>query len=86
MANRSLHAPEAPATAGDLTVEGVARSLLLIWLIWLIWWAWTQFTWTLNPADTKHTAAAWQVGVVALGLFLIVLVEGRTATRRPALR
>ncbi|HEU5302357.1 MAG TPA: low temperature requirement protein A [Acidimicrobiia bacterium] len=40
-------------TAGDLTVEGVARSLLLFWLIW---WAWTQFTWTLNPADTSHTA------------------------------
>src|SRR5262249_16686287 len=23
-------------------------------LFWLIWWAWTQFTWTLNPADTNH--------------------------------
>ena len=39
-------------TAGDLTLAGVARSTLLFWLIW---WAWTQFTWTLNPADTSHT-------------------------------
>jgi low temperature requirement protein LtrA len=23
-------------------------------LFWLIWWSWTQFTWTLNPADTGH--------------------------------
>jgi low temperature requirement protein LtrA len=39
------------STAQDLTWGGVARSLLLFWLIW---WAWTQFTWTLNPADTLH--------------------------------
>jgi low temperature requirement protein LtrA len=39
------------STAHDLTWGGVARSLLLFWLIW---WAWTQFTWTLNPADTLH--------------------------------
>jgi low temperature requirement protein LtrA len=38
-------------TAANLTWSGVARSILLFWLIW---WAWTQFTWTLNPADTTH--------------------------------
>jgi low temperature requirement protein LtrA len=38
-------------TAHDLTAEGVLRAILLGWLIW---WAWTQFTWTLNPADTTH--------------------------------
>jgi low temperature requirement protein LtrA len=38
-------------TVHDLTVAGVLRSLLIFWLIW---WAWTQFTWTLNPADTTH--------------------------------
>jgi low temperature requirement protein LtrA len=38
-------------TAANLTWNGIARSLLLFWLIW---WAWTQFTWTLNPADTHH--------------------------------
>ncbi len=39
-------------TARDLTPEGIVRSILLGWLIW---WAWTQFTWTLNPADTTHS-------------------------------
>jgi low temperature requirement protein LtrA len=38
-------------TAHDLTPGGVFRAVLLGWLIW---WAWTQFTWTLNPADTTH--------------------------------
>jgi low temperature requirement protein LtrA len=38
-------------TASDLTPSGVLRSILVGWLIW---WAWTQFTWTLNPADTTH--------------------------------
>jgi low temperature requirement protein LtrA len=38
-------------TAHDLTLSGVVRSVLLFWLIW---WAWSQFTWTLNPADTTH--------------------------------
>jgi low temperature requirement protein LtrA len=37
--------------ASDLTPEGLVRSLVIFWLIW---WAWTQFTWTLNPADTTH--------------------------------
>jgi low temperature requirement protein LtrA len=41
------------ALAHDLTWSGAVRSLLLFWLIW---WAWTQFTWTLNPADTTHRA------------------------------
>ena len=40
-------------TAHDLTPGGVLRSVVLGWLIW---WAWTQFTWTLNPADTTHPA------------------------------
>ncbi|HYO41766.1 MAG TPA: low temperature requirement protein A [Candidatus Limnocylindrales bacterium] len=38
-------------TAHDLTPDGVLRSILVGWLIW---WAWTQFTWTLNPADTTR--------------------------------
>ncbi len=38
-------------TAHHLTAVGILHSLLLFWLIW---WAWTQFTWTLNPADTTH--------------------------------
>lgn len=39
------------STASNLSVANGLRSLLLFWLIW---WAWTQFTWTLNPADTTH--------------------------------
>ncbi len=39
-------------TATHLTAGGVGRSVVLFWLIW---WAWTQFTWTLNPADTEST-------------------------------
>jgi low temperature requirement protein LtrA len=38
-------------TVDDLTARGVGRAVLVFWLIW---WAWTQFTWTLNPADTKR--------------------------------
>lgn len=36
----------------DLTWAGVGKALLVFWLVW---WAWTQFTWTLNLADTEHT-------------------------------
>ncbi len=38
-------------TAHHLSADGVLRSVIVGWLIW---WAWTQFTWTLNPADTSH--------------------------------
>lgn len=38
--------------AHDLTWGGVAKTGLLFWLVW---WAWTQFTWTLNLADTEHS-------------------------------
>ena len=37
----------------NLTLIGTGRSLLILWLVW---WAWTQFTWTLNPADTTDNA------------------------------
>jgi low temperature requirement protein LtrA len=48
-----------------------AGSALLVF--WLVWWAWTQFTWTLNAANTDHhrvqvvtllaTAVAFLMGV-----------------------
>jgi len=38
-------------TAEHLDLQGIWRGILVFWLIW---WAWTQFTWTLNPADTRH--------------------------------
>jgi low temperature requirement protein LtrA len=34
-----------------LTFTGLIQALLVFWLVW---WAWTQFTWTLNAADTEH--------------------------------
>ncbi len=36
----------------DLDWAGAGRSALILWLVW---WAWSQFTWTLNPADTGHS-------------------------------
>ena len=35
-----------------LTWASAARAVLVFWLVW---WAWTQFTWTLNAADTTHS-------------------------------
>ncbi len=37
----------------DLNWGGVGKAALILWLVW---WAWTQFTWTLNPANTNHTS------------------------------
>ena len=61
-------------TAHDLTPDGILRSIVLGWLIW---WAWTQFTWTLNPADTTHPA----VRVVTLGATGVALVMAASVTR-----
>jgi low temperature requirement protein LtrA len=32
--------------------QAVGQAILVFWLVW---WAWTQFTWTLNAANTTHT-------------------------------
>jgi len=61
-------------TAHDLTPGGILRSILLGWLIW---WAWTQFTWTLNPADTTHPA----VRVVTLAATAVALVMSASVQR-----
>ncbi len=37
--------------AHDLTLGGVVRAGIIFWLVW---WAWTQYTWSLNQADTEH--------------------------------
>ncbi|QDV04789.1 Bacterial low temperature requirement A protein (LtrA) [Planctomycetes bacterium Poly30] len=37
---------------GHLSLQGALESLLVFWIVW---WAWTQFTWTLNAANTLHT-------------------------------
>jgi low temperature requirement protein LtrA len=61
-------------TAHDLTPGGILRSVLLGWLIW---WAWTQFTWTLNPADTTHP---W-VRVTTLAATGVALVMASSVPR-----
>jgi low temperature requirement protein LtrA len=61
-------------TAHDLTPDGVLRSILLGWLIW---WAWTQFTWTLNPADTTHPT----VRIVTLVATAVALVMAGSVQR-----
>ena len=61
-------------TAHDLTPDGILRSIVLGWLIW---WAWTQFTWTLNPADTTHPL----VRVVTLVATGVALVMAASVTR-----
>ena len=37
-------------TAHHIDTTHVIQSMLIFWLIW---WGWTQFTWTLNAANTK---------------------------------
>jgi low temperature requirement protein LtrA len=61
-------------TAHDLTPDGILRSILLGWLIW---WAWTQFTWTLNPADTTHPV----VRIVTLAATAVALVMAASVPR-----
>src|SRR6188474_2995201 len=61
-------------TVHDLTPAGVLRSILLGWLIW---WAWTQFTWTLNPADTTHPG----VRVITLAATAVALVMSASVQR-----
>jgi low temperature requirement protein LtrA len=39
--------------AHDPTWMGVFHGLVIFWLVW---WAWTQYTWSLNEADTEHHA------------------------------
>lgn len=52
----------------DLTWPGVGHAALLFWLVW---WAWTQFTWTLNPADTEHpTVRLVTLAATATAFFL----------------
>ena len=55
-----------------VTAAAVARATLVFWMVW---WAWTQFTWALNPADTRGglvrvatLAASAAAFVMAVGL------------------
>lgn len=42
-------------------------------VFWLVWWAWTQFTWTLNSANTEHTHIEfWTLTATAVAFFMAV--------------
>jgi low temperature requirement protein LtrA len=56
--------------AQDLTASGVVRALIVFWLVW---WAWTQYTWSLNEADTEHVSIRL-ITLVATGLAFFMAV------------
>ncbi len=55
-------------TADHIDPYHVIQSMLIFWLIW---WGWTQFTWTLNAANTK-VAEVRMVVLVATGVAFIM--------------
>ena len=57
--------------AHDLTGIGVLRAVIVFWLVW---WAWTQFTWSLNEADTE-TSAIRLTTLVATALAFIMAMS-----------
>jgi low temperature requirement protein LtrA len=54
----------------DLTVAGLVRAVVVFWLIW---WAWTQFTWTLNAADSEHSGIRFATLCATAVAFLMAL-------------
>jgi len=56
--------------AHNLTVGGVTRASILFWLVW---WAWTQYTWSLNEADTEHVSIRL-ITLVATALAFLMAV------------
>jgi low temperature requirement protein LtrA len=58
---------------------GAGRALVVFWLVW---WAWTQFTWTLNSADTTHPVIELAT-LLATGVafFMAVAVPGAFGDR-----
>ncbi|MDA0206143.1 MAG: low temperature requirement protein A [Acidobacteria bacterium] len=49
---------------------GAGQAVLVFWLVW---WAWTQFTWTLNAANTAHTHIQfWTLAATAVAFFMAV--------------
>ncbi len=56
--------------AHDLTLEGLTHALILFWLVW---WAWTQYTWSLNEADTEHVSIRL-ITLVATALAFLMAV------------
>ncbi len=55
----------------DLTLGGVVRAAIIFWLVW---WAWTQYTWSLNQADTDHGAVRF-LTLAATGLAFVMAIS-----------
>ncbi len=50
-------------------------------VFWLVWWAWTQFTWTLNLADTELTVVRLlTLAATAVAFFLAQAVPDAFTT------
>ncbi|CAN5920885.1 low temperature requirement protein A [soil metagenome] len=55
-----------------LTAVGLVQAVLVFWLVW---WAWTQFTWTLNAANTEHSGIELlTMAAVAAAFFMALTV------------
>ena len=55
-------------TAHDIDSTHVIQSMFIFWLIW---WGWTQFTWTLNAANTRIAEVRMMV-LVATGVAFVM--------------
>lgn len=42
-------------------------------VFWLVWWAWTQWTWSLNEADTEHVRVRSVTLVATASAFVMAL-------------
>jgi len=54
----------------NFSLGGAGQTVLAFWLVW---WAWSQFTWTLNAANTEHPRV--QIGTLvatAVSFFMAV--------------
>jgi len=70
--------------AHDLTPAGVGKALVIFWLVW---WAWTQFTWSLNQADTEHVSVRL-ITLLATGIAFVMaltvpIIEGSSGWMFP---
>jgi low temperature requirement protein LtrA len=55
-------------TAHHLDASHIPKALLIFWLIW---WGWTQFTWSLNAANTKISSVRLLV-LIATGVAFVM--------------
>ena len=63
----------------DLAWGTVAEGALVFWLVW---WAWTQFTWTLNAADTEHpTVRLLTLGATGVAFLMAVTLPDAFSDR-----